>query len=321
MTRVGVPEQLKPELLNGFPAEAEIVRLSPLLQQTEEIEFWIPPLYEKPARAIYEKLSGIKVVQGLWAGVDFLVDMLPPDVILCDSRGAHDVATSEWAVTALLALLKYLPLYGRVQQSRSWTDRKQGDDFYRSFHNVAEASYPPILCEELADKTVLIVGYGSIGAAIEARLVPFNVKILRIARTARQKVEPVSKLHELLPLADAVVLILPLTKETTGLIGAAELKLMKHGCSLVNAARGPVLDTLALTAALHEGRIRAAVDVTDPEPLPPEHPLWTAPNILITPHIAGSSPRFLERPMRFAQAQVARYIRGEQLENIVANGY
>lgn len=321
MLRVGVPESLTPELLSGFPVEAEIIRIPARPEALTHIDFWIPPLYEKPARVTYSMLTGIKVVQGLWAGVEWLIDMLPPEIVLCDARGSHDIAPSEWAVAALLALFKYLPLYARLQQSELWNERKQGNDFYRNFHHVHGATYPPVLGEELAGKTALIVGYGSIGAAIEARLAPFEVNVLRIARTARQHVEPISKLHELLPIADAVILVVPLTKETTSLIGAKELGLMKQGCSLVNAARGAVIDTQALLAALHSGRIRAALDVTDPEPLPPGHPLWSAPNVLITPHVAGSSPRFMERPMKFTALQVARYLNGEPLQNIVANGY
>jgi len=171
---------------------------------------------------------------------------------------------------------------------------------------------------------VLIVGYGSIGAAIEARLTPFGVTVLRVARSAREtpKVSAVSEMHSLLPLADVVVLIVPLTEETRGLIGAVELARMKHGALLVNAARGPVVVTDALVEALEQLRIRAAVDVTDPEPLPTDHPLWSAPNCLITPHIGGSTPEFIYRAFRFGAQQVRRFTVGEPLENVVTEaGY
>ncbi len=171
---------------------------------------------------------------------------------------------------------------------------------------------------------MLIVGYGSIGEAIEARLTPFGVTVLRVARRAREtpRVSAIGELHELLPLADVVVLIVPLTEETRGMFGAAEIGLMKHGALLVNAARGPVVVTEALVEALTEHRIRAAVDVTDPEPLPVGHPLWTAPNCLITPHIGGSTPEFIYRAFRFAAAQVQRFTAGEPLENVVTEaGY
>jgi phosphoglycerate dehydrogenase-like enzyme len=181
--------------------------------------------------------------------------------------------------------------------------------------------YPNILCEELHSQQVLIVGYGAIGRAIEERLQPFGANITRIARTARDGVYSINHLLELLPSADIVVLIVPFTTETTGLIGAKELALLKQGALLVNAARGPVVDTDALLAALHGGRISAAIDVTDPEPLPDGHPLWSAPNLLITPHIASSTPQFMVRGMQFAAVQIGRYLRGEALENIVTGEY
>jgi phosphoglycerate dehydrogenase-like enzyme len=168
---------------------------------------------------------------------------------------------------------------------------------------------------------VLIIGYGDIGAAIEARLAPFGVEIVRVARTARPGVAAIAQLPELLPQADAVVLVVPMTSETAGLIGAKEIALMKQGALLVNAARGPVVDTNALLAALESGRIRAAIDVTDPEPLPDGHPLWSAPNLLLTPHVAGSSPMFMVRAMQLAAAQIGRWLRGERLENVVEGEY
>ena len=178
--------------------------------------------------------------------------------------------------------------------------------------------------EDLAGKTVLIVGYGSIGAAIEARLQPFGVTIVRVARSARTEPEVlgIDELHQHLPMADVVVLIVPLTRETHGLIGAAEIGLMKRGALLVNAARGPVVVADALLEALEQHRIRAALDVTDPEPLPAGHPLWSAPNCLITPHVGGSTPEFIHRAFRFGAEQVRRYLAGEELENVVSEvGY
>jgi phosphoglycerate dehydrogenase-like enzyme len=167
----------------------------------------------------------------------------------------------------------------------------------------------------------MIVGYGSIGKSIEERLLAFGAEIVRVARNAREGVEPIDHLLDLLPEVDIVVLIVPLTEETTGMIGAKELAKMKQGALLVNAARGPVVKTDALVEALRSGRIRAAVDVTDPEPLPKDHPLWSAPNLLITPHIAGSSPMSMDRAVSFAAEQVGRYMRGEELKNIVTGNY
>jgi phosphoglycerate dehydrogenase-like enzyme len=210
-----------------------------------------------------------------------------------------------------------------MQTAQVWKGQASVRDGFLSEAGVQVGQYR-ILGDDLAGKTVLIVGYGSIGAAIEARLTPFGVRTLRVARTAKPDlgVSPVSDLHKLIPEADIVVLILPLTPETNGLFGATELGLMKRGALLVNAARGPVVVTDALVAALSEHRIQAALDVTDPEPLPEHHPLWTAPNCLITPHVAGSTPEFIHRAFQFGRAQLQRFIAGETLENIVSDaGY
>jgi len=147
------------------------------------------------------------------------------------------------------------------------------------------------------------------------------VQVDRIARTAREGVASIDQLPALLPQADVIVLIVPLTEETRGLIGAPQLAAMKQGALLVNAARGPVVDTDALIAALETGHIRAAIDVTDPEPLPDGHPLWSAPNLILTPHVGGSSPQFMARAIQLAGQQIRRMQAGEPLENIVTGDY
>jgi phosphoglycerate dehydrogenase-like enzyme len=150
-------------------------------------------------------------------------------------------------------------------------------------------------------------------------LVPFSVQLLRVARTPRKdpSVQPVGELESLLPKADVVILILPSTAETHHLIGSRQLSLLKQGALLVNAARGPIVDTDALVDALNAGRIRAALDVTDPEPLPAGHPLWKCPNLLITAHIGGSSPQFAPRSIKIAEDELRRYIAGQSLHNVV----
>lgn len=226
-------------------------------------------------------------------------------------------------MAAVMATMKRLPLYRDQQNRQQWRGWAKSGESLDQEPGAARGQYR-VLAEDLAGKTVLIVGYGSIGAAIEARLTPFGVTVLRVARSAREnpKVNAIGELPRLLPQADIVVLIVPLTDATRGLIGAAEIALMKPGALLVNAARGPVVETDALVAALQEGRIRAALDVTDPEPLPEGHPLWTAPNCLITPHIGGSTPEFIHRAFRFGALQVKRFIAGEPLENVVSDaGY
>ncbi|MBO0869437.1 MAG: phosphoglycerate dehydrogenase, partial [Micromonosporaceae bacterium] len=175
--------------------------------------------------------------------------------------------------------------------------------------------------DELAGKRVLIVGAGAIGEALAARLAPFEVSLTMVARTARPGVHPVTELPDLLPAADVVVLLVPLTERTRGMVDAEFLARMPDGALLVNAARGPVVQTGALVAELATGRIAAASDVTDPEPLPADHPLWSMPNFLLTPHVAGTVRGLLPRAYRLAGEQIRRYVAGEPLSNQVHDGY
>jgi phosphoglycerate dehydrogenase-like enzyme len=323
MVRVGVDENLEQELLADFPAEAEIVRLPRTLTAPIDIDFWILPFYRKDVAAAFPQLRGLKVAQSLMAGVDWILPSMPRGITLCDGRGIHDISASEWVVGAILATMKRFPLYRDLQTRQQWRGFATASDNFLNEPGPVRGQYT-VLAEDLAGKRVLIIGYGSIGAAIEARLAPFGVTVDRVARHARETppVKSVSELSALIPLADIVVLILPLTDETRGLIGAAEIALMKRRALLVNAARGPVVVTNALVQALQDGKIRAALDVTDPEPLPPDHPLWSAPNCFITPHIGGSTPEFIHRAFRFAAQQVNRFIAGEPLQNIVTDaGY
>jgi len=167
----------------------------------------------------------------------------------------------------------------------------------------------------------MILGHGSIGAAVEARLSPFGVNLIRVARTAHPGVHPVGELMSLLELADVVIVLLPLTPATTGLLGREELARLRRGALLINAARGPVIDTQALLLELRAGRITAVLDVTDPEPLPADHPLWDAPGLLITPHLAGDTDAGARRAFALVGDQVRRYVRGEPLANVVEHGY
>jgi phosphoglycerate dehydrogenase-like enzyme len=323
MVSVGVDENLSAELLIDFPSEVRIVRIPRNSSMPLEVDFWILPFARRDAAATFSRLKGVKVVQSMMAGVDWITPWLPKDVILCDGRGIHDISASEWTLTAILSSLKLFPIYRDLQTQHQWGGQAAVRDGFLNETGAQVGQYR-ILGEDLAGKTVLIVGYGSIGAAIEARLVPFGVNIVRLARTAKENplVFAVDQLHKLLPQADVVVAIVPLTAETRSLIGATEISLMKKGALLVNAARGPVVDTSALVDALNTHHIRAALDVTDPEPLPPEHPLWSAPNCLITPHVGGSTPEFIHRAFRFGSEQVRRFINGQPLENTVSDtGY
>jgi phosphoglycerate dehydrogenase-like enzyme len=323
MVRVGVDEKLAQELLTDFPREAEIVRIPRQPAGTLDVDFWIIPFARKSAKETFAHLRGVKVVQSMMAGVDWITPWLPKDVVLCDGRGIHDISVSEWVLTAMLSSLKRFPHFRDMQLRQEWKGQAAVANGFMNEAGAQVGQYR-VLADDLADKTALIVGYGSIGAAIEARLKPFGAKILRLARSAKQNPEvlAISEFHRLLPQADVVVALVPLTTETRGMIGARELALMKHGTLLVNAARGPVVVTDALVEALEQNRIQAVLDVTDPEPLPSGHPLWSAPNCMITPHIGSSTPQFIFRAFRFGAEQVRRYLDEQPLENIVSDaGY
>ncbi|MER5490450.1 2-hydroxyacid dehydrogenase [Streptomyces sp. NPDC002454] len=248
----------------------------------------------------------LEVVQTLTAGVDDVlpaVDALPAGVRLCNARGVHDASTAELALALVLAALRGIPDHVRDQDRGHWR---------------------PGFRPALADRSVLIVGYGSIGAAIEDRLRPFEVgEVTRVARRARLAphgpVHALADLPALLPAADVVVLATPLTDATRHLVDAGFLARMKDGALLVNIARGAVVDTGALLAELtgNPGRLTAALDVTDPEPLPAGHPLWHSPGVLISPHAGGPSSAFRPRAERLLVEQLTRYAAGEPLANVV----
>jgi len=318
--RVGIEASIDASLLGGF-AGLELVRVPAEPDRDIAVDFWVAALEPPSQRKQWPWLKDVKAVQGLWAGVDSLRPIIPSGVTLCSARGVHDGPTAEWAVAAVLAMQKYLYFYADLQAKADWAGKSKAEDIYLLSEGARREPNCPILVEEVADKTVLIVGYGSIGAAVEARLKPFGCKFLRLARTAREGVSAVSALDDLLPLADIVILVTPLTRETRHLINAARIAEMKRGALLVNVGRGGVVETNALVKALNEGRLRAALDVTDPEPLPPEHPLWRAPNLMITPHLTTDTPRFMGRAFAFAAEQAQRFAKGEKLLNIVSGEY
>ncbi|WP_395574895.1 2-hydroxyacid dehydrogenase [Streptomyces sp. BK79] len=268
--------------------------------------FYVVP-YMKPSGIGIRPLPGmrsVQVVQTLSAGIDHVepgLKDLPAGVRLCNARGVHEASTAELALALILASLRGIPDFVRAQDRGEWL-----------------GGFRPAL----ADRKVLIVGYGSIGAAIEDRLVPFEVApVVRVARsartTARGPVHPLTDLPALLPEADVVVLSTPLTEATRGLADAEFLARMKDGALLVNVARGPVVDTKALLAELESGRLTAALDVTDPEPLPPGHPLWQAPGVVVSPHVGGPTSAFLPRAKRLLVGQLCRFVNQEPLRNVI----
>ena len=319
MLRVGYPAVLPIELFKDYPGGIELIPISETLDHDVEIDVWIPDPYSNRALKARPRLHGIKLVLSLMAGTEWIPKAVGPHVTICNASGAHNISTAEWTISSTLAMLKYFPQYQEIQHAGVWKKRFEMPAHYAAVTGDKRELYPPVMLEELTEKTVLLVGYGSIGKEIERMLEPFHVNLIRVARSARTEptVHAVSELDALLPKAQVVILILPSTAESHHLIGARQMELMQQGALLVNAARGPIVDTDALVAALRAGKIRAAVDVTDPEPLPDGHPLWSCPNLLITPHVAGSSPMFGPRSVKVAEDELRRYMAGEPLKNVV----
>ncbi|WP_116247901.1 2-hydroxyacid dehydrogenase [Nocardiopsis sp. FIRDI 009] len=270
----------------------------------DEVTFYQVP-YAPSTQGVDERLDiigrmpALEVVQLVSAGYEHVLDLLPDHVTLCNGRGLHDASTAEHVLALILAAQRDLPRWALDQHDHRWS---------------------PVPLRSLADSRVMIVGYGSIGAAVESRLLPFETEVVRVASRARpdEDVHGVDELHSLLPEVDVVVLVTPLTESTRGLFGAREFALLRDDALVVNVGRGPVLDTAALLA--ENGRVRAALDVTDPEPVPVDHPLWEAPGVFLTPHVAGGSAAFYPRARAFMDQQLARWAAGEPLANVVRPG-
>jgi phosphoglycerate dehydrogenase-like enzyme len=290
------------------------VRVEPIPSQPLEdpnigsVQVLVPPYRSRSVLEALPQMSGLRLIQTLESGVEWLLPSLPPGVVLCNSRGSHDAAVAEWVAGAVLIMQRRLLEHLDAQRRAEWRDV------------VGARGWRPPFAGDLQGSSILIVGYGSIGRAVEERLRPFEVDIHRIAQRARPGVSDPSEMAQLLPHADIVILLLPLTSATNGLFGSELIGAMKPGALLVNAGRGQVVDKAALLEALEEGRVRAALDVTDPEPLPADDPLWSAPNLLLTPHIAGDTPRRFRNSWRFVGEQVERLHAGQPLENVVAEG-
>jgi phosphoglycerate dehydrogenase-like enzyme len=319
MLRVGYPAIFATELLADFPREVELIPLPDDLDHEIDIDVWIPIPFPTRASTTWQHLRGVRLVLNLMAGTEWIPSLVGPHVTICNARGAHNISTAEWTISAIFAMLKHFPFYLDVQRSGQWKQRFEASANYARITGDTRAIFPPVLIEELHGKTVLLVGHGAIGQQIEEMLTPFHVNLLRVARTARTEplVHAVSELDSLLPQAEIVVLILPHTADSHHLISSRQFAQMRQGTLLVNAARGPIVDTDALVDALNSGHIRAALDVTNPEPLPQGHPLWSSPNLLLTPHVAGSSPQFAARSLATAAAELRRYLAGEPMQNIV----
>jgi phosphoglycerate dehydrogenase-like enzyme len=269
----------------------------------DEIALVVPPYF---AAAEWERLGalpGLRAVQLLTAGYDNVLSVLPAGVQLANAAGVHDASTAELAVTLALSSLRGIPEFVLAQERSQWL--------------------PLGLRPSLADKKVLILGYGGIGVAIARRLSGFEVKLTAVASRARRGDELVASVHGvdelpvLLPEHDVVIVIVPLSEATTGLVDRDFLASMRDGALLVNVSRGKVVDTDALVEAVAAGRITAALDVTDPEPLPADHPLWRTPGVLISPHVGGASSAFAPRAVALLREQIAAFVAERPLRNLV----
>ena len=286
----------------AFPADVQVTECDDLGELSADVigsaEFVVLP-YEGSTISIQEaiaRLANVKVIQTLTAGFDNVQPSVPAEVTLCNAAGVHDDATSELAVLLTLSVLRDMPRSYKAQQDRHWETY-----FSRS----------------LADKTVLLIGYGNVGKAAEKRLLGFGCKVIPVARTARDHVHAISELPNLIPSADVVMLIVPNNPGTVNLVDAKFLASMKDGSVLVNVARGVVVDTDDLMTELKTGRISAALDVTEPEPLPADHPLWSLPNVIITSHNGGEGDVFWDRARARIHSQFDLWLAGKPLECVI----
>lgn len=296
----------------GPPPAGVRVRLWDLrgpVESPEEIGVVVPPyLGEGDWSDLLAELPGLWLVQTLTAGYDSMLPMLPPGVALANAVGVHDASTAELAVGLTIAALRGVPDFVRAAERAQWA---------------------PQLRRSLADRRVLVVGFGGVGRAVARRLLAFETHVTGVASRARPDgvqglpgvpVHGVAELADLLPSHDVVVLAVPLSDSTRGLVDARFLASMPDGALLVNVARGPVVVTDALLAELRAGRLLAALDVTDPEPLPAGHALWSAPGVLISPHVGGATSAFRPRAVRMLREQLRRLSTGEPLNGIVVEG-
>ena len=263
--------------------------------QLEACGFFVPHyMGPQPNLHVMAQMPNLEICQLLTAGFEHAIAYLPPGATLCNAKGVHDASTSELAVGMILASLRGIDDAARDMTSGTWNHR------------------PHV---SLADRRVLVVGTGGVGRAIHDRLLPFEVSIRMMARTSRDGVATPDQLPDLLPQCDIVVIAVPLDDSTRHLVNAAFLAQMRDGALLVNVSRGAVADTEAIAA--EAGRLRFALDVTDPEPLPSDHPLWSSPDVLITPHLGGNTTAFIPRATRLVSEQVARWQTGTEVDCVV----
>ena len=280
-------------------------RLSPVTTPVEsadlsEITFYVPTyMGGRPALELTKKMPNLKILQMPNAGFDDALEFVRDGITLCNGRSIHDDSTAELAVGLTIASLRGFPDFVRNQDKSSWVHVKN---------------------KSINDRRIGIIGFGSIGSTIAKMLSGFSVEILPFTQSGRDNTTAISDLDKHLPTLDVVILILPLTPESKHLFNAKRLSLMKDGALLVNVARGPIVDTDALVKELNSGRITAAVDVTDPEPLPSDHPLWRAKGVLISPHVGGNTTAFEKRARKLIESQLNLLAEGKPLNNVIVAG-
>lgn len=266
----------------------------------EQFDMVVPP-YMGTAGAL-AALESVEVglVQSQSIGYDGVAAVLPAGCRFANAAGVHETSTAELAVGMMIASQRGIPDFVRNAATGTWDNSPR---------------------PSLADRRVLLVGYGGVGKAIEARLLPFETEVTRLASRGRAdergRIHGLEVLFDQLPLHDIVVVSVPLSEQTRHLVDGRFLAAMADGALLVNVARGPVADTEALLRETTSGRLRAALDVTDPEPLPREHPLWTVPGVLITPHVGGASTAMLPRMARLVRRQIELLQDGQEPVNVV----
>lgn len=272
--------------------------IAPAASDLDSIEFYVPRYMGGPAAiAMIPEMKNLKVIQSPNAGVDDVLKIRPDGVTLCNAAGVHDASTAELAVALSIASRRGFAAFARDQVDQRWGHERMSS---------------------LTDSNIAIVGYGNIGKTIARMLGNFEVAITAFSKSGRDGALTLDNFDRLLPTFDVIILIVPLNDQTHHLMNAARLASMKDGAALINVARGPVVDTDALIAELNSGRITAGLDVTDPEPLPAGHPLWSAKNVIITPHVGGDSAAFIPRGRKLVEEQLARFASGQPLLHIVA---
>lgn len=292
--RVLAPQMIAPLTVDGVDYYAS--GGLPDAEVLKETGFFVPGYLEHPNADWIALLPGVEVVQLLTIGFDYALSHVPPGVTLCNAAGVHEQSTAELTVGMIIASWRGIDRAARDMTTGTW-DHRRG--------------------RSLQEARVVIVGAGGVATRIADCLQPLGCRIQLVGRTARGDVAAASDLPRLLPEADVVVLAVPLTPETEGLVDDAFMQLMRDGALLVNVARGSVVVTDDLLA--HLPRIQAAVDVVDPEPLPSDHPLWQAPGVLITPHVGGDSDAFPRLARTLIDAQVRRWRSGQPLVNVIAS--